>query len=117
VLFCLLSAGCSLFVPMEKPAGSSKNLILWMPGASSVQVLSDWNEWGSIVSAGGILNPLEGRMEMDEDGFWKLDISHLRGGVYRYIYFVNGHKWIRDPVNPETASFEGRVVSIIFIED
>lgn len=115
VLFCLV--GCSLFVPREKPHEQDNTLVLWLPGASSVQVLSDWNDWGSTVAAGGLINPITGRMERDESGSWILDIEGLPAGVYRYAYFVNGYKWIRDPVNPETAAFEGRIVSVIMISD
>ena len=115
ILFCLV--GCSIFIPREKPQEQGNSLVLWLPEASSVQVLSDWNDWGSSVAAGGTMNPVLDRMERDESGYWTLDISGLPGGVYRYAYYVNGHKWIRDPVNPETAAFQGRIVSIIMVPD
>lgn len=117
ILLLFLTAGCSLFIPMERPVEPGKRLFLWLPGASSVQVLSDWNDWGGSVAAGSIINPVYGRMEIDDSGFWTLDISWLPGGVYRYAFYVNGHKIIRDPMNPETATFEGRTVSIIMVED
>ncbi|MCD4775803.1 MAG: hypothetical protein K8S15_07100 [Candidatus Aegiribacteria sp.] len=115
VLLCLV--GCSLFIPRERPHEQGNALVLWLPGASSVQVLSDWNDWGSTVAAGGLIDPITGRMERDESGSWILDIEGLPAGVYRYAYFVNGYKWIRDPANPETAAFEGRIVSVIMIPD
>ena len=115
ILLLILTAGCSLFVPMQKPVEQDNRLFLWLPGASSVQVLSDWNDWGGSVAAGGIINPLSGRMEKDENGIWTIDIEDLPGGVYRYAFYVNGYKWIRDPVNPETAVFGSRTVSIIMI--
>ena len=115
ILLIILTAGCSLFVPMQKPLEQDNRLFLWFPGASSVQVLSDWNDWGGSVSAGGIINPLSGRMEKDDNGLWSIDIAGLPGGVYRYAFYVNGYKWIRDPVNPETAVFEGRTVSILMV--
>lgn len=117
ILLCLLTVGCSLFIPQEKPIVQYDRLVLWLPGASSVQVLSDWNEWGSSVAAGSTINPLSGKMERDASGFWTLDISGLPGGVYRYAYFVNGYKWVKDPVNPETAVFDGRIVSVIMVPD
>ena len=117
ILLFLLIAGCSLFIPMQKPVEPGNKLFLWLPGAASVQVLSDWNDWGGSVAAGSILDPVSGRMEKDESGLWTIDISGLPGGVYRYAFYVNGHKWIRDPINPETATFEGRTVSIIMVED
>jgi len=117
-LLFIFTSGCSLFVPMEKPSDhSDKRLLLWLPGASSVQVISDWNDWGGMVAAGGIVNPLADAMERDEDGIWSLDISGLPAGVYRYSFYVNGFKWVKDPVNPETATFESRIVSVIMVQD
>lgn len=115
ILLFIVTAGCALFVPMQKPVEQDNRLFLWLPGASSVQVLSDWNDWGGSVSAGGVINPLSGRMEKDDSGLWTIDIAGLPGGVYRYAFYVNGYKWIKDPVNPETALFDGRTVSIYMV--
>ncbi len=115
ILLLLTTAGCSFLTPMQKPLDQPNRLLLWLPGASSVQVLSDWNDWGGSVAAGGIIDPVSGRMEKDESGLWTIDLEGLPGGVYRYAFYVNGYKWIRDPVNPETAEFEGRTVSIIMV--
>ena len=117
ILLFVLTAGCSLFIPMEKTVEPGNRLVLWLPGASSVQVLSDWNDWGGSVAAGSIVNPVYGRMEKDASGLWTIDISWLPGGVYRYAFYVNGYKLIRDPLNPETAAFEGRTVSVIMVQD
>lgn len=111
----MLISGCSLMIPMEKPVESRGKFVLWMPGASSVQILADWNEWGGITGAGGILNPVTGRMDKQEDGFWTIDIGELSSGAYRYAFLVNGYKWVRDPCNPETALFEDRTVSLVLI--
>ncbi len=115
IFIFILTLGCSLFVPMQKPVEQGNRLFLWLPGASSVQVLADWNDWGGSIAAGGIINPVSGRMEKDNNGFWTIDIAGLPGGVYRYAFYVNGYKWIRDPINPETAVFEGRTVSIFMV--
>ena len=117
VIQTVLISGCSFFVPMEKPQEQGKQLLFWMPGAISVQVLSDWNEWGGIESAGSIIDPLIGRMKKQENGFWTVDISELAPGSYRYVFLVNGHRWIRDLENPETAAFRDQVVSVILISD
>jgi 1,4-alpha-glucan branching enzyme len=113
----VLVSGCSFFVPMEKPQEQGEQLLFWMPNAISVQVLSDWNEWGGIESAGGIIDPLTGRMKKQENGFWTVDISEITAGSYRYAFLVNGYRWIRDPENPETAVFKDQVVSVILISD
>ncbi len=117
VIQALLISGCSLFVPMEKPQEQGAQLLFWMPGAISVQVLSDWNEWGGIESAGSIVDPLIGRMKKQENGFWTVDISEIAPGSYRYVFLVNGYRWIRDLENPETAAFRNQVVSVILISD
>ena len=113
----ILISGCSFLVPMEKPQEQRERLLLWMPGAISVQVLSDWNEWGGIESAGGIIDPVTGRMKKQENGFWTADISELAAGSYRYVFLINGYRWIRDLENPETAIFRNKVVSVILIFD
>ncbi len=115
ILLILSASGCSFFIPMHKPIEQNNILLLWLPGASSVQVLSDWNSWGGSVDAGGIIDPLSGRMDKDDNGVWTIDLAGLPGGIYRYAFYVNGYKWIRDPVNPETAEYEGRIVSIIMV--
>ncbi len=113
----VLISGCSLLVPMEKPQEQGGELLLWMPGAISVQVISDWNEWGGIESPGGLIDPLIGRMRKQENGFWTFDISELTAGSYRYTFLVNGYRWIRDLENPETAAFRDHLVSVILIFD
>jgi 1,4-alpha-glucan branching enzyme len=115
VLFQLCS--CGLLTPVEKPRLEERSLMLWMPGASSVQVLADWNQWGGAVAAGGVVDPTSGSMTRDEDGFWTLDISGLRGGSYRYVFLVNGHRWVTDRDNPLTSEFQGQTVSLIMIPD
>ena len=117
VIQTVLISGCSFFVPMEKPQEQGEQLLFWMPGAISVQVLSDWNEWGGIESAGGIIDPVIGRMKEQDNGFWTVDISELAAGSYRYAFLVNGYRWIRDLENPETAVFRDQVVSVILISD
>lgn len=117
IIQVILISGCSLFVPMEKPQEQGEQLLFWMPGAISVQVLADWNEWGGIESAGGIIDPVTGRMKKQENGFWTADISEITAGSYRYVFLVNGYRWIRDHENPETALFRDQVVSVIMISD
>ncbi len=112
----LMIAGCAAFTPLERPAVSGDELIIWMSGAVSVQVIGDWNEWGGIESAGGICNPTEGSMIVDEAGVWRYEItSELSAGRYRYAFLVNGCEIIGDPENPETAVYNGITVSVLVI--
>lgn len=111
----LVLPGCGLLTPVERPSLETRSLILWIPGASSVQVLADWNEWGGLTSPGGIIDPSSGSMTRTAEGFWTLDISHLEGGSYRYVFLVNGHRWLRDGSNPFTAEYLDKTVSLIMI--
>ena len=111
----VMLTGCSLFVPAEKPDGNQRSLLFWMPGAASVQVLADWNEWGGYVSAGGVVNPTTGAMERLDNGFWSYDLRGLEPGIYRYAFLINGYRWTSDPQNPETAVFQERTVSLLFV--
>lgn len=113
----LLPCACGLLRPVERPQTEGRTLVLWMPGASSVQVLADWNEWGGLTAPGGVIDPSEGNMDRSNDGFWSIDISGLEGGSYRYTFLVNGHRWVRDGTNPLVTDFRGRTVSLIMVED
>jgi hypothetical protein len=117
-LLLIVATGCSALIPAERPSTGGDALILWMPGASGVQVLGDWNEWGGLESAGGLLNPDTGRMTCDEEGFWTLQAGEgLEAGRYRYAYLIDGWRWMADPGNPETAVYAGRIVSLMVIAD
>lgn len=117
VSIMLLVSSCSLITPMERPQPEYRSLVLWMPGASSVQVIGDWNEWGGLVASGGVLDPCAGTMQRDENGFWIFDVSRLDGGVYRYSFLVNGYKWMVDGTNPLQADFMDHTVSVLMVKD
>jgi 1,4-alpha-glucan branching enzyme len=91
-------------------------LILSHPGASRVQLVSDWNNWG------GMEGPIErvdseiGRMTVSEYGNWVLAIpANLPRGRYRYAFLVDGHRLIPDPMNPERATWNGHEVSVLVV--
>jgi 1,4-alpha-glucan branching enzyme len=117
-LLLIVATGCAALVPAERPASDGHALVLWMPGASGVQVLGDWNEWGGLESAGGLLNPDAGRMTCDGEGFWTVQAAPgLEAGRYRYSFLIDGWRWMADPGNPETAEYAGRTVSLMVISD
>jgi len=109
--------GCALLTPAERPVSETRELIFWYPGASSVQVLADWNEWGGTVSAGGIPDPTAGSMTRGDEGYWMLKMPDLDAGVYRYVYLVNGTMYLPDPSVPVTATFMQHTVSVILVSD
>ncbi len=109
-LLLLLACGCSLVTPASTAGGGA--LRLWFPEAASVQVVGDWNSWGGLESAGGVLDPSIGRMEKDEDGFWVLP-TDLPRGRYRYAFLVDGSLWLPDDLNHLRTTFRGMDVSIL----
>jgi hypothetical protein len=86
-----------------------------MPGAVSVQVIGDWNDWGGLTAAGGIPDPSVGRMSTEDGHVWTLrGVPHgLATGTYRYAFLVDGWRWISDPLNPETTLFMDHEVSLM----
>ncbi len=115
--FVLVVAGCSFPRPMKRPTVREDVLILRMPGAASVQVLSDWNEWGGLVSSRGMIDPTAGLMTRSENGSWVFEVPKLDGGAYRYVFLVDGHLWVRDALNPLVSDFMGREVSLLVVND
>jgi len=113
----VILCGCSALVPMERPVVQAHTLMLWMPEAAGVQVISDWNEWGGFEAAGGLLDPAAGVMTCVEDGIWIYELNDLPSGRYRYSFLVNGYRWMVDPVNPETTKYKGRTVSVLVVSD
>jgi len=110
----LLALGCTALQPSNLPAGCSFQF--YMPEAATIQVLGDWNEWGGLTSAGGMLDPSSGSMILGSDGFWTL-IVDLPRGRYRYAFLVDGTDLVADPLNPFGASFRGLPVSVRVIGD
>lgn len=104
--------GCSALTPA--PLERTDSLRLWYPGAATVQVVGDWNEWGGLTAAGGVLDPAAGLMEEDGDGFWTTGIT-LERGRYRYAFLVDGFIWTPDESNHLRAEFEGHEVSVMVI--
>lgn len=60
------------------------------PGARSVQVAGDFNDW----------NPKKGAMlDVEGQGIWSKELR-LKPGIYQYRFVVDGH-WQEDPHNPQ----------------
>ena len=113
VLIVLVLCSCTLVRPMprtESPGGFT----LWMPGAVTVQVIGDWNEWGGLTGAGSIPDPSIGKLVSDDGSVWTGEMPRgLHTGTYRYVFLVDGWRWVSDPLNPETAVFMDREVSLV----
>jgi len=103
-------SGCAALTPARLPEGNAFRL--WMPDASTVQVIGDMNGWGGLSEAGGRLDPGIGAMTLGEDGFWTLEMPLPRGGC-RYVFMVDGYMWVPDRLNPVRAGYLGHEVSVI----
>lgn len=110
----LLACSCSVFAPARVPAPAEGAIAFWMPGAASVQVIGDWNEWGGLAGPSGLLDPGTGSMQCDDEGMWTASLD-LDRGRYRYAFLVDGHLWHDDPMNPAGSTFDGRAVSLLVV--
>lgn len=60
---------------------------LYAPGASTVSVVGDFNQWGSAAQS---------RLIKNGNGEWTIDIP-LSSGNYQYAFVVDKKVWIADP--------------------
>jgi hypothetical protein len=114
LLPAMLLLSCSALTPAVMPDGGP--IRFYMPEAASVQLVGDWNDWGGLTAAGGMLDPEAGAMVLGEDGFWTAS-PDLPRGRYRYAFLVDGRRLVRDELNPLTATWDGQIVSLRVIGD
>ncbi|MBU0936927.1 MAG: isoamylase early set domain-containing protein [Spirochaetes bacterium] len=62
--------------------------VLYAPGAQTVAVSGDFNEWSTEVH---ILQPA------GAEGRWELTLQLPRGQIYNYNFVIDGEEWIVDP--------------------
>jgi hypothetical protein len=86
-------------------AGEATQFVLVAPGAASVAVVGDFNDWS--LSA----TPLA---RQAGDGVWWVTVP-LRPGRYRYAFVVDGASWRRDPGAPGAEDEFGRPNSVVTI--
>ncbi len=67
------------------------HLMLAAPGAGSVSVVGDWNDWDPEK------DPLR---DPDGDGVWEIRLRLRRGLEARYQFLVDGEQWLADPQAP-----------------
>jgi hypothetical protein len=113
IALSLLLCSCAAFVPALRTG--TDQMSLHYPSAARVQLIGDWNRWGGIAGATGLLDPSCGVME-NIDGFWTADLpSGLEKGRYRYVFLVNGSDFLPDPMNPDRALFFEHEVSVLIV--
>jgi len=101
--------GCSALTPAALPQEGTFRIRY--PGAASVQLVGDWNCWGGLSSAGGMLDPESGAMTPGADGYWTATVD-LPRGRYRYAFIVDGSIWMPDESNHVRTTYGGREVSV-----
>ncbi|HEU5218969.1 MAG TPA: isoamylase early set domain-containing protein [Gemmatimonadales bacterium] len=90
--------------PAGPPPGRAvTQFVLIAPGAQSVTVVGDFNDWS--LSA----TPLERAGEV-----WSVSVP-LGPGRYRYAFVVNGDIWRPDPEAPRTDDEFGRANSVVTV--
>lgn len=110
---CALVCGCGALTPVSKSTDPT-GLFLSCPGASRVQVISDWNLWGGAEGPAGRFEPVTDEMTDRGNGDWHLSIpSGLPRGMYRYAFLVDGYRLIPDPMCSERAFWNGHEVSLL----
>jgi len=85
-LAALLAAALTFGLTMHflRPAASkvvTVRLMLAAPGARSVSVVGDWNDW-------------------DPDRIWEIRLRLQRGLEARYQFLLDGERWLADPRAP-----------------
>ncbi len=82
--------------------------VLVAPGAKSVAVVGDFNNWGLNDSA---------LVATSNQGVWSVTAS-VPVGVHRYAFVVNGEKWMADPTAPRSSGDDfGMPSSALVVED
>jgi len=114
IALSLLLCSCAVFVPAERTG--TDQMVLHYPSAGRVQLIGDWNRWGGIAGATGLVDPSCGVME-NTGGFWTgAPPADLEKGRYRYAFLVNGSDFLPDPMNPERTTFYEHEVSVLIVD-
>jgi hypothetical protein len=81
--------------------------VLVAPGAHSVAVVGDFNNWGLGDTA---------LVAENHNGVWSVS-APVRTGVHRYAFLVNGKQWVADPTAPRAAGDDfGQPSSALVVE-
>jgi anti-sigma-K factor RskA len=84
------AAGTPATAAATTPSTALVRLVVLQPGARTVQVAGDFNGW----------NPASTSLEQTSDGAWTVTIP-LKPGRYKYMFVVDGDRWIVDPLAAE----------------
>jgi hypothetical protein len=105
VVLALRLAGRSVAPTAPGGAPTLTQFVLIAPGAASVTVVGDFNDWSMSAT------PL---MRSDGAGVWSVAVP-LGPGRYRYAFVVNGAIWRNDPEAPAADDEFGRANSVVTV--
>lgn len=114
IVLSLIFCSCAVFVPAERV--DSDQMQFHYPAAAKVQLIGDWNNWGGMTDAAGLVNPSCGTMENDNGIWMAFPPGDLERGRYRYAFLVNGSQFFPDPMNPQRTVFRGFEVSVLLVD-
>jgi len=88
------------------PEAVSQQFLLIAPGATSVSLVGDFNDWDASALV----------MErVSSDGAWSVTVP-LLPGRYEYQFLVDGKARVTDPTRPQTSSEFGSANSVVTVE-
>ena len=89
----------------EPIAAASVTFVLLAPQARSVALAGDFNDW----DAARVL------MRREASGLWTVDVP-LTPGRYRYVFVVDGRRFVADPAAPRAAGDDfGTPTSVVTV--
>ena len=84
------SPGTTVAMASDSPSPVLVRLVVLQPDAKSVGIAGDFNGW----------DPRRTPLEQMSGGAWTVTIP-LQPGRYEYMFVVNGHQWVGDPLAVE----------------
>lgn len=92
--------------PAAALEAAAVQFVLVAPGASTVTVVGDFNDWSATAT------PLH---QAPGDGVWTVTVP-VPPGRYRYGFLVDGAQWVRDPAAPPALEDDfGRPNSVVTV--
>ncbi len=88
---------------IENPAPGRQQVTFRVPGARSVAIAGEWNDW----------TPVE--LERLEDGRWRADLA-LSQGTHRFSLVVDGSKWVVPPGVATLPDDMGGKVGLLIVD-
>lgn len=89
--------------PAPDPATTPVQFVFVAPGARSVALVGDFNQWNPAAT------PLA-----DDGGVWSVVVP-LGRGTFTYSFVVDGREWRADPAAPSAPNDYGHPSSVVYV--